>query len=134
MRLPTPPRFEKIKGLQQHFLWIQQELEREDAKNLKLSQAPQGGDIKAGRIALTADAELAPGISFVEVDTTGSSVTVTLPSFVNAYRMVTICNCGTGTLTIDGNSTNIVGSPTLVGLAQYDAVRLWPGATEWLLG
>lgn len=132
MRLPTPPRFEKIKGLQQHFLWIQQELEQEDARNLKLSQAPQGGDIKTGRVALTADATLAPEISFVQVDTTSSNVTVTLPSFVDAYRMVTICNCGTGTLTIDGNSTNIVGGATLVISTQYESARLWPGVTEWL--
>jgi len=132
MRLPTPPRFEKIKGLQQHFLWIQQELEREDARNLKLSQAPQGGDIKTGRVALTADATLAPEISFVQVDTTSSNVTVTLPSFVDAYRMVTICNCGTGTLTIDGNSTNIIGGATLVISTQYESARLWPGVTEWL--
>ncbi len=132
MRLPTPPRFEKIKGLQQHFLWIQQELEQEDARNLKLSQAPQGGDIKTGRVALTADATLAPEISFVQVDTTSSNVTVTLPSFVDAYRMVTICNCGTGTLTIDGNSTNIIGGATLVISTQYESARLWPGVTEWL--
>ena len=134
MRLPTPPRFEKIKGLQQHFLWIQQELEQADAKNLKLTQAPQGGDIKTGRVALTAAATLSPAISFVEANTTSAAITVTLPSFTEAYRMVTIVNTGTGELTIDGNSTNIAGYPTRVVSHQYDAVRLWPGTTEWLIG
>jgi hypothetical protein len=59
-------------------------------------------------------------------------VVVTLQTLSPGDR-VTVIRAGTGAVTVDGDTSNIIGSSTKVIAAQYDALDLIASATEWVL-
>ena len=61
-----------------------------------------------------------------------SPITVTLHTLKRGSR-VTVIRAGTGAVTIDGDGTNITGSPTQSLPSQYDAAELIGASTEWVL-
>lgn len=136
INLPSPPRFDDIgtirRSLGTHLHRIQLEIEQAFNNVPSKQQVGQGSPKDAA--VITASVTLQAGISFVEANTTSAAITVTLPLLTDSYQMVTIVNSGTGTLTVDGNDVNIIGGATLISTSQYDAMRIWPGSTEYLLG
>ena len=59
-------------------------------------------------------------------------ITVTLQLREQGER-VTVIRAGTGAVLIDGNGSDIIGEPTQVMPAQYDAADLIASSVEWVL-
>ena len=136
MRLPRPPQFETIgdvrRSLTQHLFWIQQEIEQEDAKNLKRSDIAE----RTSRTfrTVTATGAVGQGDDVVLADAPSGAITITLPPALDRYKEICIkkIDASGNAVTIDGNGAETIDdSTTLVLATQYDAVRLSSDGSEW---
>ena len=134
MRLPRPPRFEKVRGLSEHFLRIQQEIEQEDRKNLKRDDV--AGRTSRTVVTYTSGQTIGQGQDVVLCDTDSGGFTLTLMPAAERFKVLSIKNIGTSgnDLTIDANASETIdGGATLV-LSDLDAARLQSdGAGWWIL-
>ena len=71
----------------------------------------------------------------VEAGTKGAPYSITLPLYASAAagQEFHVVRTGADVITLDGAGTNISGAANQALNAQYDAITVYKGATEWLI-
>ena len=96
---------------------------------LGLYDVGEGSDI-------TADTTIGPEANTVAVDASSGAIAITLPLLAEAHQEVVISkrdsSANAVTITCAGSDT-INGASTLVLASQYDAARIRPGPTEFMV-
>ena len=122
------------RGINEHFLRIQQELEQNDRKlESRLVDVTD-----QARTTYTSDTTIQPGISLVVVDASSAAVTITLPSLATAYQPVTVIKGDTSgntvTVAAAGSDTMLAAGVSSIVMTQPDsAARLLP-LEKWRYG
>jgi hypothetical protein len=68
------------------------------------------------------------------IDCTANTFTITLPTAVGITgREYVIKNSGTGTITVDGATTETIDGQLTQSLSQYDALTIISTGTNWII-
>lgn len=131
MRLPSPPGF-ATPGLTDHFRRLQQELELEDLRNLKLSDIPT----RTTRAwdSYSTSVTIGQGQDIVLVDATAGSVTVTLPPAAERFKEFTIkkIDSSVNTVVVAADGAELIdGAATQTLSSQYDALNVGSNGSAW---
>jgi len=67
------------------------------------------------------------------VDCTTGTFTVTLPAAGTAGREFVVKNSGTGTITLDADSTELIDNSETQALQQWDSLTVVDTGTGWII-